>query len=167
MKSGLARSLSVLRHSPSLLTSTLVLPIFGSLVRRAQAPPARASTSTPLPLPPLAPRRVELSPLSMVMAQPCLVPSTPTLVRHSVSEFSNNIDVFLCTVTVAGLSVTGQYFSPVTTLSSSFSGDPIDGILGLAWPAISNLGQVRQHDSSHHPHSLTYLSSEPRLQHCY
>ena len=43
-------------------------------------------------------------------------------------------------VTVGGLSVSGQYFSPVTTLSSSFSGDPIDGILGLAWPAISNLG---------------------------
>ncbi|THG94139.1 hypothetical protein EW026_g7273 [Hermanssonia centrifuga] len=49
--------------------------------------------------------------------------------------------IYTDTVTVAGLSVTGQYFSPVTTLSSSFSGDPIDGILGLAWPAISNLGQ--------------------------
>ena len=27
----------------------------------------------------------------------------------------------------------------MTTLSSSFNGDPIDGILGLAYPAISNL----------------------------
>ncbi|PIL36036.1 transporter [Ganoderma sinense ZZ0214-1] len=42
-------------------------------------------------------------------------------------------------VTVAGVSVDSQEFSPVTTLSSSFSGDPIDGILGLAFPAISNL----------------------------
>ena len=40
------------------------------------------------------------------------------------------------------MSVTGQTFSPVTTLSSSFSGDPIDGILGLAFPAISNLNAV-------------------------
>ena len=32
--------------------------------------------------------------------------------------------------------------SAVTTLSSSFANDPIDGILGLAYPAISNLGQV-------------------------
>lgn len=30
-------------------------------------------------------------------------------------------------VTVAGVKATGQYFSPVTTLSSGFSGDPIDG----------------------------------------
>ena len=50
-------------------------------------------------------------------------------------------DAFL--VTVAGLTAKSQYFSPVTTLSSSFADDPIDGILGLAYPAISNLGQVR------------------------
>lgn len=46
-------------------------------------------------------------------------------------------------VTVAGVKATGQYFSPVTTLSSSFANDPIDGILGLAFPSISNLKQVR------------------------
>ncbi len=40
------------------------------------------------------------------------------------------------------MTVTKQYFSPVTTLSSSFADDPIDGLLGLAYPAISNLGQV-------------------------
>lgn len=45
-------------------------------------------------------------------------------------------------VTVAGVTVTKQYFSPVTTLSSSFADDPIDGLLGLAYPAISNLNQV-------------------------
>ncbi|GJE96864.1 aspartic protease [Phanerochaete sordida] len=49
--------------------------------------------------------------------------------------------VYTNSVTVAGLTAKNQYFSPVTTLSSSFSGDPIDGILGLAYPAISNLGQ--------------------------
>ncbi|KAK6974365.1 acid protease [Favolaschia claudopus] len=49
--------------------------------------------------------------------------------------------VYTDSVNVAGISVSGQYFSPVTTLSSSFSDDPIDGILGLAFPAISNLGK--------------------------
>ncbi|KAF5391514.1 hypothetical protein D9757_002457 [Collybiopsis confluens] len=44
------------------------------------------------------------------------------------------------TVTVAGIKVTRQEFSPVTTLSSSFADDPIDGILGLAYPLLSNLG---------------------------
>ncbi|KIK55986.1 hypothetical protein GYMLUDRAFT_248204 [Collybiopsis luxurians FD-317 M1] len=47
--------------------------------------------------------------------------------------------VYTDTVSVAGVTVTGQTFSPVTTLSSSFADDPIDGILGLAFPAISNL----------------------------
>ncbi|KAI0782432.1 aspartic protease [Irpex lacteus] len=49
--------------------------------------------------------------------------------------------IYTDTVSVAGLSISGQYFSPVTTLSSSFSSDPIDGIFGLAYPAISNLGE--------------------------
>ena len=31
----------------------------------------------------------------------------------------------------------------MTSLSSTFAAEPIDGILGLAYPAISNLGQVR------------------------
>jgi len=47
--------------------------------------------------------------------------------------------VYTDTVAVAGVKATGQFFSPVTTLSSSFSDDPADGILGLAFPAISNL----------------------------
>ncbi|KAJ6524584.1 acid protease [Mycena capillaripes] len=45
------------------------------------------------------------------------------------------------TVTVAGVRATNQYFSPVTTLSSSFAGASDDGILGLAFPKISNLRQ--------------------------
>ena len=44
------------------------------------------------------------------------------------------------TVSVAGITSTAQYFSPVTTLSSSFASDPIDGILGMAYPKISSLG---------------------------
>ncbi|OSD07013.1 acid protease [Trametes coccinea BRFM310] len=49
--------------------------------------------------------------------------------------------IYTDTVDVAGVTVKNQYFSPVTTLSSSFSGDPIDGILGLAYPEISNLNE--------------------------
>ncbi|KAF7797804.1 hypothetical protein EIP86_009009 [Pleurotus ostreatoroseus] len=50
--------------------------------------------------------------------------------------------IYTDTVTVGGLTVSGQYFSPVTTLSDEFTDDPADGILGLAWPSISNLGQT-------------------------
>ncbi|EKM60377.1 uncharacterized protein PHACADRAFT_246256 [Phanerochaete carnosa HHB-10118-sp] len=46
--------------------------------------------------------------------------------------------IYTDTVTVAGLTATDQYFSPVTTLSSSFASDPIDGILGLAYPSLSH-----------------------------
>ncbi|KAJ6630108.1 acid protease [Mycena sp. CBHHK59/15] len=49
--------------------------------------------------------------------------------------------IYTDTVTVAGVKATKQYLSPVTTLSSSFANDPIDGILGLAFPAISNLNE--------------------------
>ncbi|KAJ7701588.1 acid protease [Mycena rosella] len=49
--------------------------------------------------------------------------------------------VFTDTVTVAGVKASDQYFSPVTTLSASFTDDPVDGILGLAFPAISNLNK--------------------------
>ncbi|KAJ7142091.1 acid protease [Mycena crocata] len=52
-----------------------------------------------------------------------------------------NGPVYTDTVSVAGIKATKQYFSPVTTLSASFADDPIDGILGLAFPALSNLGQ--------------------------
>ncbi|KAI0693994.1 protease [Cerioporus squamosus] len=40
--------------------------------------------------------------------------------------------VYTDTVTVAGVTARGQYFSPVTTLSSSFAGEAMDGILGMA-----------------------------------
>jgi len=57
--------------------------------------------------------------------------------------------VYSDTVSVAGISAKNQVFSPVTTLSSSFSQDPIDGILGLAFPAISNLNYTPFFQSAH------------------
>ncbi|KAJ7938381.1 acid protease [Mycena leptocephala] len=49
--------------------------------------------------------------------------------------------IYTDTVSVAGIKATQQYFSPVTNLSSSFASDPVDGILGLAFPAISNMNE--------------------------
>ncbi|KIY49961.1 acid protease [Fistulina hepatica ATCC 64428] len=42
-------------------------------------------------------------------------------------------------VNVAGIKAIGQYFSPVTTLSDDFNGDPLDGIMGLAFPSLSEM----------------------------
>ncbi|KAF8588106.1 acid protease [Ramaria rubella] len=48
--------------------------------------------------------------------------------------------VFTDTVAVAGVTVTKQVFSPATSLTGDvFVGDPADGILGLAFPALANL----------------------------
>lgn len=44
-------------------------------------------------------------------------------------------------VTVAGITATQQAFSAVTTLSDKFEGDPMDGILGMAFQKISSIGQ--------------------------
>ncbi|CAE6480865.1 unnamed protein product, partial [Rhizoctonia solani] len=49
--------------------------------------------------------------------------------------------IYADTVTIAGLSATSQYFSPVTSESSNFSSEPNDGILGLAFKSISVIGQ--------------------------
>ncbi|KAI0792846.1 acid protease [Abortiporus biennis] len=48
--------------------------------------------------------------------------------------------IYKDTVKVAGVTVSQQTFSPVTSLSSLFADDPTDGILGLAFSSISNLG---------------------------
>ncbi|KAB5590488.1 Aspartic protease [Ceratobasidium theobromae] len=48
--------------------------------------------------------------------------------------------VYTDIVTVAGLSATNQSFSAVTLESWSFSSDPSDGIMGLAFSSISNIG---------------------------
>ncbi|KAI0930017.1 hypothetical protein AcV5_006827 [Taiwanofungus camphoratus] len=50
--------------------------------------------------------------------------------------------IYTDTVSVAGVTVTNQYLAAVTNLSSQFATDPADGLLGLAYPAISNLNQT-------------------------
>ncbi|GJJ14502.1 hypothetical protein Clacol_008766 [Clathrus columnatus] len=50
-------------------------------------------------------------------------------------------DIVTDTITIAGITVTDQIFSPATNISSSFAGTKRDGILGLALPEISQLGQ--------------------------
>ena len=51
---------------------------------------------------------------------------------------------WLCiAVIVGGVKAAAQYFSAVTDESDELAGDGTDGILGLAYPPISNLGQVR------------------------
>ncbi|KAG9122595.1 Type I transmembrane sorting receptor [Ceratobasidium sp. 392] len=57
--------------------------------------------------------------------------------------------IYTDTVTVAGLSATNQYFSPVTSESSSFSSDPEDGIMGLAFSSISSIGKPTFIESLH------------------
>ncbi|TFK89785.1 acid protease [Polyporus arcularius HHB13444] len=42
-------------------------------------------------------------------------------------------------VVAAGVKVAAQYFSPVSSLSPMFGNEKADGILGLAFPAISNM----------------------------
>ncbi|QRV98135.1 aspartyl protease [Ceratobasidium sp. AG-Ba] len=49
--------------------------------------------------------------------------------------------IFSDTVTVAGLTAPQQYFSAVTAESNSFAQDPSDGLMGLAFSSISELGQ--------------------------
>ncbi|EMD33571.1 hypothetical protein CERSUDRAFT_159720 [Gelatoporia subvermispora B] len=44
-------------------------------------------------------------------------------------------------VSVAGVTANNQYFSPAKHLSDSFASDPADGLLGLAFPGLSALGQ--------------------------
>ena len=41
--------------------------------------------------------------------------------------------VFTDTVSVAGIQVTGQVFSPATSISASFGDDPSDGVSAFIW----------------------------------
>lgn len=52
-------------------------------------------------------------------------------------------------VVVGGVKAAAQYFSAVTDESPALAGGGIDGILGLAFPPISNLGQVRPYVESY------------------
>ncbi|TNY22098.1 acid protease, partial [Rhodotorula diobovata] len=49
--------------------------------------------------------------------------------------------VYTDTVTVAGLSAENQHFSPVTDMGTDFGDTTVDGLMGLAFPTISNLGE--------------------------
>ncbi|KAF8504286.1 acid protease [Hysterangium stoloniferum] len=42
-------------------------------------------------------------------------------------------------VCISGVNAINQIFSPVITLSNAFNNDPVDGVLGLAFPQLSNL----------------------------
>lgn len=110
-----------------------------------------------MPLPPPLPRRSLVTfPSNTEMALPypdlcTLIPvSSPHLLDASLVLWSYNT-----LVTVAGLTAKNQHFSPVTTLSSSFSDNPIDGILGMAFPVLSNLNAVSL--ILHHFQRVTYL----------
>ena len=49
--------------------------------------------------------------------------------------------VYTDTVSVAGVTAKGQYFSPVTTLSDSFGDETLDGILGMAYRELSEFNE--------------------------
>ncbi|KAG8746040.1 Type I transmembrane sorting receptor [Ceratobasidium sp. 414] len=49
--------------------------------------------------------------------------------------------IFTDTVTVAGLTANDQFFSAVTAESDSFAQDPSDGLMGLAFSSISEMGK--------------------------
>ncbi|OCH94249.1 acid protease [Obba rivulosa] len=50
-------------------------------------------------------------------------------------------NIYTDTVTIAGITATNQTFSAVTSESAEFQQDPTDGLIGLAFPALSNLKQ--------------------------
>lgn len=73
--------------------------------------------------------------------------------------------VYKDTISVAGLIVTQQAFGVASSLGPSFSNDPIDGILGLAYQSLSSINQAPFFESLisqnnlHHPIFSFKLSS--------
>ncbi|GAA6012086.1 hypothetical protein JCM10207_005123 [Rhodosporidiobolus poonsookiae] len=57
--------------------------------------------------------------------------------------------VYMDTVAVAGLEAKGQHFSPVDHMGAEFSDTPIDGILGMAYSSLSNMGASTFFDTLH------------------
>ncbi|GAA6046458.1 hypothetical protein JCM3770_004932 [Rhodotorula araucariae] len=76
-------------------------------------------------------------------------PSKSSTAKNSTDRFSiaygdgSTVSgpVYTDTVTVAGLSAENQHFSPVTTMGTDFGETPVDGILGMGFESISNLGE--------------------------
>ena len=50
--------------------------------------------------------------------------------------------VFTETVNVAGIKVTGQFFSPVTSMAESFGNDPIEGVSGFMKGSLGTLTRL-------------------------
>jgi cathepsin D len=50
--------------------------------------------------------------------------------------------VFQETITVAGLTAKQAWFSPINTMGASFEGSPVDGIVGMGFEALSNIGEA-------------------------
>lgn len=53
---------------------------------------------------------------------------------------SSSGPVYFDTVRVAGLAATGQQLGAATTMSSDFASDPQDGLMGMAYQSISQMG---------------------------
>ena len=58
-------------------------------------------------------------------------------------------------MSVGGINVTDQYFSPVYNISTQLGDEALDGILGLGLPAASSLQQVRTLSSPHRGYVMT------------
>ncbi|RDX43469.1 acid protease [Lentinus brumalis] len=58
---------------------------------------------------------------------------------HYADNSTSSGPIYTDIVTVGGVTVTGQFLSAVTKESSQLSQEPTDGVLGLAWPSISEL----------------------------
>ncbi|GAA5855680.1 hypothetical protein JCM8547_001642 [Rhodosporidiobolus lusitaniae] len=50
--------------------------------------------------------------------------------------------VYTDTVTVAGLSATKQHLAVIDNMGTDFDGTPVDGILGMAYASLSNIGET-------------------------
>ncbi|KAI0701567.1 aspartic protease [Cerioporus squamosus] len=58
---------------------------------------------------------------------------------HYADNSTSSGPIYTDKVTVGGVTVTGQFLSAVKTESSQLAQEPTDGVLGLAWPSISDL----------------------------
>lgn len=48
--------------------------------------------------------------------------------------------VFQDSISVAGVTAKEAWFSPINTMGASFEGSPVDGIVGLGFESLSNMG---------------------------
>ncbi|THU91893.1 aspartic protease [Dendrothele bispora CBS 962.96] len=67
-------------------------------------------------------------------------PQNGTFSTHYGDGSTAEGTLYTDSVTVAGITVHDQYFAAVHNLSRNFDSDPIDGIMGLAFPSLSSIG---------------------------